>query len=79
MIGTLEEVMKDMKCGVFEFTKDGKCSGCGQCCSNYLPISSKEIKEIKRYVKKHHITELLTLLARSWMIPKKKKNVSFIQ
>lgn len=57
MIGTLEEVMKDMKCGVFEFTKDGKCSGCGQCCSNYLPISSKEIKEIKRYVKKHHITE----------------------
>lgn len=57
MIGTLEEVMKDMKCGVFDFTKDGKCSGCGQCCSNYLPISSKEIKEIKRYVKKHHITE----------------------
>lgn len=57
MIGTLEEVMKDMKCGVFDFTKDGKRSGCGQCCSNYLPISSKEIKEIKRYVKKHHITE----------------------
>lgn len=54
MIGTLEEVMKDMKYGVLDFTKDGKCSGCGQCCSNYLPISSKEIK---RYVKNRHITE----------------------
>lgn len=43
--------------GVLDFTKDGKCSGCGQCCSNYLPISSKEIKEIKRYVKNRHITE----------------------
>lgn len=29
MIGTLEEVMKDMKYGVLDFTKDGKCSGCG--------------------------------------------------
>ena len=24
-------------------------------CSRYLPLSSKELKEIKRYVKKHHI------------------------
>lgn len=57
MIGTLEEAMKDMKYGVLDFAKDGKCSGCGRCCSNYLPISSKEIKEIKRYIKKHHITK----------------------
>lgn len=57
MIGTLEQVHRYMNNGLYDFTNDGKCSGCGQCCSNYLPISSKEIKEIKRYVKKHHITE----------------------
>ena len=48
-------MIKDMEHGVYDFTKDGKCSSCGSCCSNYLPLSSKELKEIKRYVKKHHI------------------------
>lgn len=57
MVGTLAEVCRGMENGLYDFTKDGKCSGCGQCCSNCLPISGKEIKEIKRYVKKHHITE----------------------
>ena len=30
---------------------DGKCSKCGECCGRYLPISEKEVKTIKRYVK----------------------------
>lgn len=55
MIGTIEQMIKDMEHGVYDFTKDGKCSQCGQCCSNFLPMSEKELKEIKRYVKKHHI------------------------
>ena len=46
-----------MKSGVYDFTVDGKCSSCGACCSNVLPLSGKEIKEIKRYVKKHRIKE----------------------
>lgn len=57
MIGTLQQVFEDMERGVYDFTKDGKCSGCGQCCSVYLPLSSVEIKEIRRYIKKHHIKE----------------------
>lgn len=57
MIGTLQQVFEDMERGVYDFTKDGKCSGCGQCCSAYIPLSSSEIKEIKRYIKKHHIRE----------------------
>ena len=57
MIGTLEQVRRDMNNGLYDFTKDGKCIGCGQCCTALLPISAKEIKEIKRYIKKHHITE----------------------
>ncbi len=57
MIGTLQQVFEDMEDGVYDFTKDGKCSSCGACCANYLPLSSSEIKEIKRYIKKHHIKE----------------------
>ena len=57
MIGTLEEMIEDMRNGVYDFTDNGECSSCGQCCSNILPISSKEIKEIRRYIKKHHIKE----------------------
>ena len=40
-----------------DFTKDGKCSNCGQCCSNLLPLSEVEIKRIKAYIKKHGIKE----------------------
>jgi len=51
MIGTLQQAFEDMERGVYDFTKDGKCSGCGQCCSSILPLSSSEIKEIRRYIK----------------------------
>ncbi|MBR3645646.1 MAG: YkgJ family cysteine cluster protein [Lachnospiraceae bacterium] len=53
----LSEMVTDMKHGVYDFTKDGKCISCGQCCSNLIPISAKEIKNIKRYIKKKHIKE----------------------
>lgn len=46
-----------MESGVFDFTVDGKCSNCGACCSNLLPISTKEAKEIMWYIKKHRIKE----------------------
>ena len=57
MIATIQQAIQDMERGVYDFTENGKCVGCGKCCSNYLPLSSKEIKEIHRYIKKHHITE----------------------
>ena len=28
-----------------------ECSKCGSCCSRFLPISDKEIKTIKKYIK----------------------------
>lgn len=56
-IKTLEQIQKDMESGIYDFTVNGECSSCGQCCSNYLPLSSKEIKEIHRQVKKHKIKE----------------------
>ena len=42
---------------IFDFTYNGKCSNCGQCCSNLLPLSDSEVKRIKQYIKKHNIKE----------------------
>ena len=53
-----EKVSRDMRSGVLDFTDNGKCSQCGECCSNLLPMSGKEIKEIHWYIKKHRILEL---------------------
>ena len=47
------------KYGIFvkDHTCNGQCSGCGQCCSNFLPLSKDEIQAIHRYLKKHPIRE----------------------
>lgn len=42
---------------VKDFTCNGKCSNCGQCCTDFLPLSRKEVKRIKAYIKKHRIKE----------------------
>lgn len=42
---------------VTDFTIDGKCSSCGACCSNLLPLSEQEVNRIKAYIKKHGIKE----------------------
>lgn len=42
---------------VTDFTIQGKCSSCGQCCSNLLPLSNEEVSRIKSYIKKHKIKE----------------------
>lgn len=57
MIWTIAEIIRNMENGVFDFTVNGECSQCGGCCSDTIPVSSKEIKEIRRYVKKHKIEE----------------------
>lgn len=62
MIGTLADALRDMENGVTDYTINGECSCCGGCCSNLLPISEKEIKNIKRYMKKHHIEEQIHVL-----------------
>lgn len=74
MIATLQQTLDDMERGVYDFTKDGKCTGCGECCSRYLPLSEREIKDIKRYIAKHHIKECrhaapLAEPAEDWLCP----------
>lgn len=40
-----------------DFTNNGKCVGCGACCSNTLPMSEKEIRNIKHYIGLNNIKE----------------------
>lgn len=40
-----------------DFTNNGKCVGCGACCSNSLPMSEKEIRDIKHYISVNNIKE----------------------
>lgn len=54
-IGNLDEFIKTYHDGVYDFTENGKCIGCGNCCSNLLPLSEKEISDIRSYVKNHKI------------------------
>ena len=57
VISLLESVRRGMEDNIYNFTVDGKCSGCGNCCSNLLPMSEKEIKAIQKYIRKNHILE----------------------
>ena len=45
--------MKDL--GITDYTCNGQCSCCGQCCGDILHLSRKEIKRIRQYVKDHKI------------------------
>ena len=56
-VGFIDEMIEEMASGIYDFTVDGKCSNCGSCCSDFLPVSEKEIKRIKKYMKQHNITE----------------------
>ena len=47
----VRQIVQDMKDGTYNMTNNGKCTGCGKCCSNYLPMTASEISTIKNYIK----------------------------
>lgn len=62
VISALEAIQRGMEDNIYNYTKDGKCSCCGNCCSNMLPMSQKEVDAIHNYIKKHGIKECRHLL-----------------
>lgn len=38
-----------------DFTDNGRCVECGNCCSNYLPLTPSDIRRIRGYIKQHNI------------------------
>lgn len=53
----LKRIMDDTELSITNFTCNGKCSQCGECCNDLLPVSQKEILVIKDYIRKHNIKE----------------------
>lgn len=47
----------DMPERVTDYTVNGKCSNCGACCSDFLPLSRDEIRRIQAAVEKRHLKE----------------------
>ena len=64
ILESLEQLLhleKEMEDQWRDCTVNGECSNCGGCCGNFLPVSAKEIKTIKRYMQKHDIKEQIHL------------------
>lgn len=59
--GTMKDLFDRKK--TVDFTVDGRCSGCGNCCSNILPLSDVEVKRIHEYIRKNGIKEQKKLFA----------------
>ncbi len=57
MVGTFSKMQADFKNGTYDLTDNGKCTQCGGCCSNTLPMTDEEISIIRKYIKQHHIKE----------------------
>ena len=55
--GTFDSMIDDFKNGTFNLTCNGKCTECGECCSNLLPMTDDEISVIKNYIKNNGIKE----------------------
>ena len=68
---TMKEVLEDFanpsKAEIVDNSICGKCSKCGECCSNILPVCQEELETIAEYVIDHNIkpqTQMLVMQSR---------------
>lgn len=62
---TIQEIVDSMlknNIKIIDNSICGKCSKCGECCSNFLPISQTELDIIQAYVIKHNIKPQMQML-----------------
>ena len=70
-----EDQMLNAFSSVKDYTHNGECSKCGNCCSKILPLTNKEINQIKAYIKRHdikrqlHYPQVLRLETIDWVCP----------
>lgn len=65
MISLLQSVQRGLDDDIYNFTKDGDCSSCGNCCSNLLVLSDKEKRVIHKFIIKHNIHEIKHIIPTS--------------
>lgn len=54
---TWEEIRQEkMKSTFPDYSENGKCTLCGKCCTNIQVMTQNEIRNVKEYIQKHHIT-----------------------
>ena len=54
---SFQQMLKDYSDGTYDFTDNGECTQCGECCTNILPMTQAEINNIHKYIKKHSVRE----------------------
>ena len=52
---TLNQILDEKINNINIYSCNGICSKCGNCCTNFLPITKKEITKIKQYVSENNI------------------------
>ena len=50
-----ERAIEDINNDVTNFCVNGECIGCGECCSNILPLTNVEIERIRKLVKNRNL------------------------
>ena len=64
---TIPEIVETIVKGTGKITDNsicGQCSKCGECCTNFLPVSQQEVDIIQKYVVEHKIrpqTQMLVM------------------
>ena len=65
----IQEFNAERRAGVYNFSKDGHCSGCGACCSDILPMSLPEVNRIRKWVAQHKYvpnTQILPMMTATY-------------
>ncbi len=55
MVCSSQEFMDRDRNTIHNYFENGKCSECGQCCGDKLPMSYEEVAIIQKYVARNHI------------------------
>lgn len=56
MIGSMDDMLQTAG-KVVNNTDNGKCSNCGECCGDFLPLSQDDIKRIRKYLSSHKVKD----------------------
>lgn len=53
----VDELLNSLDSRFWDMTVRGKCSNCGYCCTDLLPVTQKEVDRLREYAQEHNLTE----------------------